>query len=494
MSRVARAALFVSLALLLTALGLDLINGFPYGLTYDDGYFYAQIAYNLGQSGRSSFDGFSTTSGYHLLWGGLLGLVSAALAPFTASKAAHLYAFEVVFVVLALGAAFRFHSRAVERLCVLALVILGTLLMETMLLSCLLLGLAREEVEIRAAATEPPWRALVLSFLVPLARIDAAVILAVYALLLFALDRERRRALQLLAALGLGVLAQLALMQLLFGHPFSVSSMIKLHSAAPFGATLWTSLVGPERIALGYVVRAALFVGLAAVVCFLCISERQLASNRRLLYLGLGASAFSAIHFVSQLMPFWCYLPAYLVLFFALTQCRLDRPALNRVRGLAVALTAVLGLALAARKLHIYHTHLDIVRGARDFVAEIQHHVPAGGRIYQIDGSGFTGFFSERSVVDGDGLVNSYEYALRMREGRLGGFLDEAQICYVILNRRPDTDRLVDFGGLRVGSADLEPLLRSATYGRFATTDFALYRRRTPACALESRSETLNGP
>ena len=192
--------------------------------------------------------------------------MSAALAPFTASKAAHLYAFEVVFVVLALGAAFRFHARAVERLCVLALVILGTLLMETMLLSCLLLAPGpRRDRDPRRGSRAVRGVRLLLAFLVPLARIDAAVILAVYALLLFALDGERRRALRLLAAVGLGVLAQLALMQLLFGHPFSVSSMIKVQSAAPFGATLWTSLVGPERITLGYVVRAALFVGLAAV-------------------------------------------------------------------------------------------------------------------------------------------------------------------------------------------------------------------------------------
>ncbi len=490
---VLRGALLVVLSMLVTALGFDLINGFPYGLTYDDGYFYAQIAYNLGETGRSSFDGFSTTSGYHLLWGGLLGLVSAALAPFTMNKAAHLYAFEVVFVGLALGAAFRFHVRAVERACVLGLVVLGTLLMETLLLSCLLLALAREESESRSVAAKRPWRALVLAFLVPLTRIDAAVILAVYAALLFGFDGERRGALRLLLATGLGVLMQLSLMLLCFGHPFSVSSMIKVGNAAPFGATLWTSLVGAEGVALGYLVRALLFVGLAATVIFLCVSGRHVASNRRLLYLGLGASVFGAAHFVSQLMPFWCYLPAYLVLFFALTQCRLQSSAQGRVRSLAVAVTAALGLALAAHKLYIYQAHLDIVRGAHAFVSGIKRYVPAEGRIYQIDGSGFTGFFSERSVVNGDGLVNSYAYARRMREGRLAGFLDEAGICYLILNRRPETDTLVAFGGLRVGAADLELLSRSATYGRYATTDFALYRRRTPGCALAPRGEALSG-
>ncbi len=494
MSGVLRGALLVALALTLCALGFDLINGFPYGLTYDDGYFYAQIAYNLGTSGHSSFDGFSTTSGYHLLWGGVLGLVSAALAPWSTDKATHLYAFEVSFVALALGAAFRYHRRAVERLGFVALVVLGTLLMETLLLSCLLLALACEQTERGPGAAERPWRSWLLAWLIPLARVDAALILVVYAVSLFVFERERRSALQLSLSVSAGVVTQLTLMYLLFGKPFSVSSMIKASNAAPFGAALWTSFVGAEGIALGYVVRALLCLGLAATLVLLCARERHDACNRRLLYLGLGATAFSAMHFVSQLMPFWCYLPAYLVLFFGLTRCRLHSPALARVRTLVVAATAMLGVALALYKLHIYRAHLDVVRGARGFVAGIQRHVPPQGRIYQIDGSGFTGFFSERSVVDGDGLVNSYEYFRRMREGRLDGFLDEAQVCYLILNRRADTDTLVDFGGLRVAATDVELLLRSATYGRFATTDFALYRRRASNCATPAPAEGLSGP
>jgi hypothetical protein len=474
-----RAALPAAGALLVVALGFDLINAFPYGLTYDDGFFYAQIAYNLGEHGRSTFDGFNTTSGYHLLWGGLLGLVSGLIGPFTASKTAHLYAFEACFALLAVFAAWRYQARPLERFCAIAFVILGTLLMETLLLSCLLLAFARAET---ASETGGRRSSAWMAFLVPLTRIDATLILAVYAALVF-LHGERQRALRVVSAAALGALAQVGLMLAIFGEPFSVSAAIKASNTAPFAwATLRASLLGPEAIALGYGVRAALFFGLCAVLIWIGVAERRISPNHRLLYLGLGAAAFSAMHFASQLIPFWCYLPAYLVVFYALTHMDLPRPSIARARSMVVWASALVGLLLVAHKIHIYGANLDVARGARDFVGRIKEHVPPRARIYQIDGSGFTGYFSERSVVNGDGLVNTYDYARRLREGRLAGILDEQVICYLVLNRRPASGPLLDFGGLRVEPDDVEEVMRSSTYGRFPTTDFVLYRRRVAGC------------
>jgi hypothetical protein len=252
--------------------------------------------------------------------------------------------------------------------------------------------------------------------------------------------------------------------------------------------------VGPERIAIGYVARALLFAGLCAATIPIGLVEGHEPANRRLLCLALGAAAFSAMHFVSQLMPFWCYLPAYLVLFHSLTHMRLEHPWSVRARDLTVAVSALLGLLLVGHKIHIYRANIEIARGARDFVDRIKEHVPPGGRIYQLDGSGFTGYFSERVVVNGDGLVNTYDYARRLRAGRLAGFLDEQHICYLVLNRRPEGGRLVDFAGLRVEANEVEELLRSSTYGRFPTTDFVLYRRRAAGCEAAPPSPAPTGP
>jgi hypothetical protein len=479
--------LAVSLALtaapfVAVALAFDLINGFPHGLTYDDAYFYAQIGYNLGERGRSTFDGFSTTSGYHLLWGGLLGLVSALFAPFTADRAAHLYAHEVLFAGLALAVARTFYRTLIERCCVIVFVVMGTLLMETVLLSGLLLILARAEVESAGTGEAPRAAAMAAAFLVPLARIDASLIVAIYVVLLSA-EGQWRRSAPLGGAVAAGALTQIGLMLWIFGEPFSVSSMIKASNAAPFGAAMWASMLGPEPIALGYAVRFGLFLGLAVAGIGIGLAARRSAANRRLLYLSVGATAFSAGHVVSQMVPFWVYLPAYLVLFYALTRSDLHAPRLVLGRRAVVAGVALLGLAFGAHKVYLFAANRDVVRGAREFVEAIAAHVPPDGRIYQIDGSGFTGYFSGRSVVNGDGLVNSYGYARRLRAGTLGGYLHEQGICYIITNVASQGGVLVDAGGLRVTADDVEEVHRSRTYGSFPTTDFVLYRRRAPECA-----------
>lgn len=473
--------LWAAATLALAALGFDLINGFPYGLTYDDAYFYAQIAYNLGEHGRSSFDRIHTTSGYHLLWGGLLGLVSAAVALVSDDKLVHLFAFQAVFVGLALSMARAFHARLLERACALLFVLMGTLLMETLLLSTLLLVVARAEADASDERRAWPRVALASAFLVPLARIDAALILLVHAALRAA-DGEWRRALQLAGSLALGVLCQLGLMLALFGEPFSVSSMLKAGSADPLGGGLRASFLGPEGFALGYVMRSLLFLGLSAAVLGLAVAERGSRVNRRLFSLCLGAVLFSGGHMAAQLVPFWCYLPAYLILFYSLSRLELQaRPWLLARRALYAGI-AILGVAFVGHKLQQFRSGREVVRGARDFVERVELHVPRGGRIYQIDGSGFTGYFARRAVVNGDGLVNSYEYARRMRAGRLAGYLDEQGICYLITNRALQGGTLVDFGGLRVRAAESVEIARSRTFGLFPTTDFVLHRRLVPAC------------
>ena len=69
---------------------------FPNGIVEDDGYFYAKIAMNIGASGRSTFDGIHSTSGYHLAWGGILGATSAVLRIFTTNPWIHLSVFHTI--------------------------------------------------------------------------------------------------------------------------------------------------------------------------------------------------------------------------------------------------------------------------------------------------------------------------------------------------------------------------------------------------------------
>ena len=420
-----------------------------------------------------------TTSGYHLLWGGILATLSAACSLVTTERLSHLFVFEVAFVALAFWVAVEFFTGVAQRFCVVVFAVLGTLLMETLLLSALLLLLARHEI--RRDAARVARAGLVAALLVPLARIDAALIVVIYGVLL-GLRGERRAGGALLGAVAAGLLLQTGLMVWFFGEPFSVSALIKAGNASPLGGALRASVLGPDGVALGYVIRFALFLALTAAAVWIGAAGWPSRVNQRLLFLSAGAVVFTAGHALSQMMPFWCYLPAYVVLFYTLT--RADAPAgtVGSIRGLAVAGTVVLGLVFLAHKVALYRSQLEVIRAARAFVDAIPAHVPPEGRIYQIDGSGFTGFFSGRSVVNGDGLVNTYAYARRAREDGLAGYLDERRICYLITNVNMPGELLVDFAGLRVAREDVDELTRTPRFGAFATTDFVLYRRRTERC------------
>src|SRR5690606_24271861 len=96
--------------------------------------------------------------------------------------------------------------------------------------------------------------------------------------------------------------------------------------------------------------------------------------------------------------------------------------------------------------------------------------------VFQGAGSGWTGFFLDAHLVNGDGLVNSYEYANRLVDGDLAGYLDEIGADYVLVNKPYRDSLVVDIGGLKVSESDLEPVLETALQSDYRFTQFKLYR------------------
>jgi hypothetical protein len=50
--------------------------------------------------------------------------------------------------------------------------------------------------------------------------------------------------------------------------------------------------------------------------------------------------------------------------------------------------------------------------------------------IYQVDYCGVVGFFSERKVIDGDGLINGFEYLDCLKTGRIDDYLVKYNVKY----------------------------------------------------------------
>src|SRR5437667_292429 len=77
-----------------------------------------------------------------------------------------------------------------------------------------------------------------------------------------------------------------------------------------------------------------------------------------------------------------------------------------------------------------------------------------------MDASGWVGWFSGRQVVNGDGLVNDHDYARRLSERRLAGYLKEQGIRYIVQNLYPENGMLIgDCGGLTVSMDSVETLV-----------------------------------
>lgn len=460
-----RSASFVIGAALIVPLALwPWIVQLPPGGIEDDGYFYSQIAYNAGVHGLVSFDGIHRTDGFHLLWGYLLAGVSWLTALFTESKPAHLYVHCAVTVAVLSLCAECFGRSWLDRALLVGIGITGSLPFETPLLAlfylCLMAAVTSRGFEGRT------WPLILFPVLVVLTRVDAAPMAVIGAGALW-MDRRHRAFLKVLVSVGVGVGLQLLLMKAVGGEWFSVSSALKVGRIGPL------ELPGlppyPGRFA---VLLALGSVSLAAVVRHLRVQR-----DHGPLFLWLGVAAFTFPHAVFSVLRPWYYVPAFLVMTVALVWARdadRSRKVISPRVGLGVAGFAV--LAFAALEVANSVRYREETGRVRAFIDEVRALVPPDEPIFQVDGTGYTGYFSQRRIINGDGLVNTHEYARRLRANELTSYLDEEEISYIITNRRR-RDPVVDVGGLVVEPSEVEELARKTGESVNRFTNFVLYRR-----------------
>ena len=445
---------------------LPVASRLPNPLIADDGYFYAQIAYNLATRGRSTFDGVHTTSGYHLPWAFVLAAVSRALAIVTLEKSAHLLAYLAVAISLALATARHFFVSRSFQLCAFVLLVSNVSLTEMAIAIPVMLGLLRaatrdEDEGLRGAE---PWLALLL----PLIRIDLSCVPLVIAILLHPRDAPRARRLAVATLVGAAV--QLATMQLMFGELLSVAATLKMGiSLRDIPATLAMNTTTSAS-------QTSLLVALLAIGVLAMVVRRD--RSTRLVV--LASSVFLAMHTVLSVLRGWYWVPSSLGLLFALEHAlRAPSRPLGLVRA-AHALVAVVTIAFVARAARAQFVYAGDQQAAAMFVSQLRTLVPRGATLFTYDNPGFLGYFSGNDVVDADGLVNDFEYARRMTHGGLAGYLDEERICYVVM---PDADGrpVLDLAGLVLEETDVVRLLEVRR--RVASqSDFVLYRLDAARC------------
>jgi hypothetical protein len=403
----------------------------PNAIVPDDGYFYSQIAWHLAERGRSTFDGIHTTSGYHWPWGIVLAFVSRLVALVTASKVAHLHAHLVVSFAILGATAQRFFVTPAARVAAFVMMASTFSLTEMALVAPTLLALLEAE--------RTGKRRDVLAFLLPIVRIDLVCV----PLVLAVFRRDRRWVLAGLAILG--VLAQLASMKLAFGHAIGVAASLK----APKGLSD-VPIVLPMN----------LFAGPFTLFCYAMHVVLGVAARRHL-RLVLASCAFLVAHTLLNMVRDWYWLPSLVGLLYAVEHAAARR------------LPWVLASAFLVHAVRAEIVYAPDQRIALAFVEALRAQVPIDEAIFTYNHPGYLGFFSDRNVVDGDGLVNDHAYAERLRGGRLAGYLDEEGLCWIV-SSEADERPILDLGGLVVEEAEAVVVLRRHVSSQ---ADYALYRR-----------------
>ena len=461
------------------------LTRFPRGLLSDDAYFYVKIAWNLGGGRGSTFDGLHVTDGYHLLWAWILACASALVGWATADPRVHLGAMLWVYFMLCWAIALLFGRSWTDRLLLLSMGVVFKAMMETTLLSLLLIACAWEYLDPAGPDGEGPsprrWTRAALLALMPLVRIDAALIAGILALSGLAAiapdggsDRARRARRTSVAgdvaAVAAGVGAQILVHFLLFGRWTTVSMELKGFRSIPLLGRLTFNLTGAYlQNGLSLAV-FALFCGLA-----LAAAMRQPPRQRRRALVVLAApTTFLLFHLVANVyINYWYFVPtAYLHVWYFLEFTPDRRRRLRRVGVGAIAAVALLFLGKWAVDTQI-RARQQV--WARAFVEELRQRVPPDAPIFQIDASGWIGWFSERAVINGDGLVNDHTYAERLGTGRLAGYLGEQRVRYIVSNMYPVNGRLVQYAGLVVPLDAVETIVPQPE-GYPRGTAFGLYR------------------
>ncbi|WNG86963.1 hypothetical protein C6A87_024735 [Mycobacterium sp. ITM-2016-00317] len=446
---------------------------FPGGLIRDDGYFYAEISYNIAAHGSSSFDLINHTDGYHQLWALILAATSVLLLPFTDALAVHLVAYMAVNLFLIFLTIRALVLQRIAAIALFSLLLSCSLLMEGHLV-LLLSVVALRGLECSRDRAHP---ALLVALLcLPFARIDATIV-GMFLIGAAAMTGRRRIAAAMTAALAAGIAFHFTYLRVVHGSFFTVSSELKAGgSAGPLEQVLMNVQHGAGSAGLPIPVgpNFAVFLILAAMCALLWLMTPALRARKELAALCLAVVVFTAAHTVLNTLRPWYFTLSYGILGYAVLYGIANLPvAWRRPMSALVAAVMVLPTAMLG---YLGIQYRDEARDVRAFVRIVEAEVPDGAPIFMSDGSGFVGWSTTRPIVNGDGLVNSHEYARRLAANSLDGYLTEAGIRYFITNTlAADAPVLIDTAGMVILREDARLLAEKPGGYRYHFTQLQLW-------------------
>jgi hypothetical protein len=468
----------LALGVLFTAIlfTVVLLPRYPGVFFNDDSFFYLKIADNLADGKGSTFDGVNPTNGYHPLYLGLLAAVSQVrpLRGLQGTRAVFLLDTALLAIaILVWGrllrrAGWETPYRLLAVLAIVAAVGFNDFGMEVRLLLPMAWLFFACAVWLNKARLSHLLTLGLLAALTCLTRLDAIVYVAIVALGLAwraGVTSGPRRIGALTEIVGLVLVPSLLVLGLYalanalrFGHAPTVSAWLKAGWPGTF-RTHWFANSGLK-------IQLRMFLCALMAVCYPALCGWRRAAGRApagrddpfsfadlLAAVNVANLVYLAIILLYSRggVAGWYFgLPLSIALITGVSVLRTSAGRRIPARGAELggeyrAMSALLVVTLAAGGVFLGSKVLRHGSLRKDAVAMglwMKENLPPGTRVFQVNGSGFTGYFSERSVVNGDGLVNSWEYQKYLRSGRLLDYLRENEIRYIIWDQYYGQDRI----------------------------------------------------
>lgn len=483
----------------------------PFALTFDDAYYYFGIARNVAAGEGSTFDRINSTNGYHPLWLGMsVPFYLVGLDGLAAVRA------QLVFQMLLYGASFLLVADSVGRgvggwsavlrrrgtgdatWCTAAVAGLFVLLVANpFVVKVFVNGLESAVVIVVDAALlwivlrgmpaapgqwisgcSSRWRLGIGVLLASafLARTDAVLLVACLGLWVLVeawpLDGPKVRGLvELFAPVGVTAAVYLTINAAVFDTPVQVSGLVKQAS-----------------LDAGRVLLAAMFLAVAAAVFVACFRSHLAVARRTRLPLvasflrrtgWFAAFCVVLVGYYSVLQTqqwLWYYAPValYVVWFLlllaadfvssTLVDADVGRSTVSALAPVAALLLLPFVVAIVLQTRVFADPELRSIQIAnRDAGEWIAANLPDDAVLASWD-AGVVGYFSERRVINLDGVVNSYEWHVATERGDTAAFLRDRGLGWIINHgedvdgRDPEIEAFIrsQFGAEALASSSIE--------------------------------------
>ena len=398
------------------------LSHFPAGLFEDDTYFYYTITYNSLIKGFITFDGINTTNGFHPLWMFLLFICGLPLK-FIGIYNPIIYGFIFnLFSVFIWYLIFLNLKNILVQFLAFSFALMSGFGMEGALAGLIMIQIFKsyfhEENKFKN------W----LFFPLVLTRIDLSITALILSLkkIKFKTFLEIKPFLIILLA----IFSTFLLNFLLDGSIFSISSIIKssegnLHSPL-------INFLNNINQGIGNYIRYTFIFTICTILFYLIFLSKRLPNifNRNLpnsyttLYLCASSLSFLIFHTIFGDVRDWYFAPTGISLIFILDNFLNTREFQEKkfiifiiVLLLSLMLTSSFGYLIKERKNSLL---------AKDFTNQVTNSIPINSRIYVFDGSGYLSWalLPNLNVVNGDGLVNSFNYYKMIKQRQVDLFLD----------------------------------------------------------------------